>query len=342
MCVAQRRLVRLAPDDRIGNYCVERELGSTRTGALYQAVHAVLPRRAVLKVTQLAAFATQVLREACILEALRHPGAPQVYESGLLPERLPWFAVEAIEGLTLVERLAQGPLTALEVAQLVRDIAIVLEHAHRRGVVHRGLRPDRIVLTPRRRFPICIPDWSDARTHDAAHRIPHIASRESQQYIAPELLRGDTVDDRADIFALGVIAYLALTGKHPFTSLTSGRMPTSEAAPDAPPELAAMIDQMLSVDRYDRPSAAELRADLDWLAAALTSDAAPVAPIEDIELVDTDGVPAGIGPVTATVPQLPSLPRIRRPRWTPPYAQIAAEDDSDYAEIEVEEPTPAS
>jgi serine/threonine-protein kinase len=329
--------VRLAPDERIGNYCVERELGSTKTGALYQVVHTVLPRRAVLKVTVVPALATQLLREACLLEALRHPGAPQVYESGLLPDRRPWFAAELIEGVTLVERLVQGPLSPLEVVTIVRGVATILEDAHRRGVVHRGLRPDRIVLAPRRRFPICIPDWSDARTHDAAQRIPHVPSRESQQYIAPELLRGDTVDDRADIFALGVIAYLALTGKHPFTSLIAGRPPTGDAAPAAPPELAAMIDQMLSVDRYDRPSAAELRADLDWLAAALTSDAAPLAPIEDIELVDTDGVPAGIGPVTATVPQLPRLPRIRRPRWTPPYAQALADDDADYAEIEVED-----
>lgn len=303
--------MRFAPDDRIGNYRIERELGSTNTGVLYQVVHVVLPRRAVLKVTTLPPFAMQLLREACILDALRHPGAPSVYESGLLPDRRPWFAVEAIEGFTLAERIVQNPLTALETTQLVRDLACVLEHAHRRGVVHRGLRPDRVVITPRRRFPICIPDWSDARTHDAAHSIPHVPSPGTRHYVAPELVRGDTADDRADIYALGVIAFLALTGKHPDTSPLSGGAPTQANAPDAPAELAQIIDQMLSMDRYDRPSAAEVRADLEWLATALSSDAAPVAPIEDVVLVDTDGVPAG--PITAP------MPRIRRPRWTPPY-----------------------
>lgn len=311
--------MRLAPDDRIGNYRVERELGATSTGALYQVVHVVLPRRAVLKVTVLPPFAKQLLREACILEALRHPGAPAVYESGLLPDRRPWFAVEAIEGVSLVERIVQSAMSALEVTTLVRDIATVLEHAHRRGVVHRGLRPDRVVLTPRRRFSVCIPDWSDARTHDAAFAIPHVPSAGSRQYVAPELLKGDAVDDRADIYALGVIAFLALTGKHP------NGISTEHFLPDAPRELCAMIDQMLSHDRYDRPSAAEVRSDLDWLAAALSSDAAPVAPIEDIVLVDTDGVPAG--PITAPMEAV-TLPRIRKPRWTPTYTAITATDEA--------------
>lgn len=297
--------MRFAPDDTIGNYRVERELGSTATTTLYQVVHVVLPRRAVLKVTAQPAFAVPFLREACIVEALRHPGVPQVHESGLLADRRPWFAVEAIDGYTLVERIVQGPLDALETTLLVRDIATVLEHAHRRGIVHRGLRPDRVVLTPRRRFALCIPDWSNARAHDAAPAIPHVPTAETRHYLAPEAARGDTVDDRADVYALGVIALSALTGRHP---------EPGDAAVDAPPALARLVDQMRAPDRYDRPSSAEVRAELDGLAAALV-DAVPVTPIEDIELVDTDGVPA-----TAT------LPRIRRPRWTPPYATVTADE----------------
>lgn len=316
--VALRRRVRLAPDDRLGNYRVERELGSSPTGTLYQAVHVVLPRRAILKVATVSALAKQMLREACILEALRHPGAPQVYESGLLPDRRPWFAIEAVDGITLVERVARGTLGALETTTLVRDLANVLEHAHRRGVVHRGLRPERVVIASHRRFAVCIPDWSEARTHDAAHAIPHLPSAASQQFLAPEQLRGDAVDDRADVFALGVVAHFALTGEHPFSSL-EGRRSTRESCPAAPDELANMIDQMLSLDRYDRPSAAEVRSDLDWLASALSSDAAPVAPIEDVVLVDTDGIPAA--PL-----------RIRKPRWTPACAVPATDD---YAEIEI-------
>jgi serine/threonine protein kinase len=291
-------------DHRIGNYRVERELGPTTTGALYQGVHLVLPRRAVLKVmhaSKMQTFAVQLLREACLLEALHHPGIPQVYESGMLADRRPWFSYEMIDGVALTDRLLAGPLPAIEAASLVRDLASILEHAHKRGVVHRALRPDHIVLAANRRFAVAISDWTAARTHDALsseHTL--LPARNARAYLAPELLRGDAADDRADVYALGVIAYQALTGVLPRGDLTIDR------APDAPLELASLIDQMLSPDRFDRPTSAEIRADLDWLAEAMS-----------IELqVGSEPAPS-------------STLRIRKPRWTPaiepgPNAQLAA------------------
>src|ERR1044072_5120952 len=140
------------PDDRVGNYRVERELGPTGSGVLLLARHLVLPRRAIIKVVHAAfaavqPFVVQTLREACILEAIAHPGVPVVYESGVLPERRPWFAVEVSSGSTLGELFAARALTAnafppAEVAGLMRDLVDILEQAHRRGVIHRGLRPD--------------------------------------------------------------------------------------------------------------------------------------------------------------------------------------------------------
>src|SRR6185295_13211488 len=119
--------------------------------------HLVLPRRAILKVVhaafaQVKPFVVQTLREACIMEAIAHPGVPVVYESGVLRDRRPWFAFELISGSTLDELLASRALTANaftppEVAGLMRDLVDILEQAHRRGVIHRGLRPDRVVVT---------------------------------------------------------------------------------------------------------------------------------------------------------------------------------------------------
>src|ERR1043165_5240866 len=154
-----------SPDERIGNYRVEHELGPTGSGILLQARHQVLPRRAIIKVVHAdfageSPYLVQTLREACILEAISHPGVPIVYESGLLRDRRPWFAFELIHGTTLDDLLAPRALP-------IRELAHILEHAHRRGVIHRGLRPDRIVMTPQRRFPLCIPDWSEAIAHDA-------------------------------------------------------------------------------------------------------------------------------------------------------------------------------
>src|SRR5437868_1348012 len=120
----------LMPDDRIGNYRVEHELGPTGSGVLLQVRHQVLPRRAIIKVVH-AAFAgvspylVQTLREACILEAIGHPGVPVVYESGLLRDRRPWFAFEVISGPTLEDVFARGALPPGDVARLMRDLADV-------------------------------------------------------------------------------------------------------------------------------------------------------------------------------------------------------------------------
>ncbi len=277
---------------RIGEYRIERLLTRTATGIEYLGEHLVLPRRAVLKAMVPNVAPISMLREACILEALQHPGVVRVYESGLLPDRRPWFAREVIEGTSIASALAPGAIDRIDIIGLLRDLSEVLAHAHHRGIVHANLRPDKIMLTSRQRgFPLCIVDWSDARAHDAA-AAPHTPSMASWYYTAPEIISGDAIDDRADMFSIGVIAYRLLTGVLPFDGPmatardgTAMPPPTELRCPDAPRELTTMVDQMLAHDRWDRPSASEVHADLSWLAEAL---AVP---------------PQGL--------------RIRRPRWTP-------------------------
>jgi serine/threonine protein kinase len=306
------------PADRIGNYRVERELGPTGSGLLLLARHLVLPRRAIIKVVHAAfaavqPFVVQTLREACILEAIAHPGVPVVYESGVLPERRPWFAFERVGGPTLEELLAPGALAPGEVAALIRDLADILEHAHRRGVIHRGLRPDRVVITAERRYPLCIPDWSEAIAHDATTHVPQATPSGSRSYIAPELAHQgalgtqELVDDRVDVFALGAIAYRALTGQTPFAGPGAGPyIPAHELRPDAPAELAALIDTLLAFDRFDRPSASEVRADVDWLFASLPA-------LQQRAALGSELLYAGDGVREQTYAE----PRTRRPRWTP-------------------------
>jgi serine/threonine protein kinase len=303
------------PDERIATYRVERELGSTTTGVLYQAVHLVLPRRAVIKVAHAARgqqFAIQLLREACLLEALSHPGVPQVYESGLLEDRRPWFAAEIIEGMTLAERMLHGSLPSSDVATLIRDLASILEHAHKRGVVHRALRPDRVVITRKRpEISVALPDWSEARAHDSTGEAAGMPSRNSRPYLAPEVARGEVADDRADVYSLGVLAYHALTGGFPRGTETQPYIATVDRCPEAPRELAMLIDQMLSADRFDRPTCAEIRSDLEWLANALS-----------IELVLDDGM-------TTASPGM----RMRKPRWTPAIEPVMTEEPSDSSTV---------
>jgi serine/threonine-protein kinase len=286
----------------VGNYEIEREIGP----GLFEATHRVLPRRALVKIAR-GASALQLMREACILEALQHQGIVRVFESGVLSDKRPWLALEAVGGESLTSVFERGALPASETVRLVAGLAEILEHAHRRGVIHRALRPDHVVLTGRR---IVIADWSEARAHDAAAQIPHLPQPGTRAYLAPEVIRGDATDDRADVFALGVIAYQALTGVLPPLGIYP-YIPAATRNRNAPVELTTLIDQMLSPDRFDRPSASEVRAEL--LAMAFEETVA----LEHIVLVDTEGVP-----------ERPT-PRIRKPRWTPPISYVA----SDLAEL---------
>jgi serine/threonine protein kinase len=329
------------PGERIGNYRIECELGPSGSGLLFEAQHLVLPRRAIIKVVQ-SAFATdqrlvvQTLREACILEAIAHPGVPVVYEVELLPDGRPWFAFEANSGPTLDALLASGPLPVIEVAALIRDLADILEHAHRRGVIHRGLRPNRVVITATRRYPLCIPDWSEAIVHDATTHVQHVVSEASRSYIAPELLRHgadgpqNLIDSQVDVFALGVIAHRALTGGLPVARGLGAEpyAPSYERRRNAPRELTALIDSMLAFERLDRPSASEVRAGVDWLFATELHQvpvarpreappSVPVAPMSPDELV-----------------ALAQRQRFRRPRWTPEVRYVETTDFTDEAVTE--------
>lgn len=307
--MAGSAITRFKTNDRIGLYSIESELATDATGISYRAVHQVLPRRAIVKVMHAASvyppaikqpLAVHVLREACILEALHHPGVIRLYESGLLPDRRPWFAREMVIGASVADML--DPSVAIEridAVVLLRDVADVLDHAYRRGIIHCGLRPDRIVLTGRSRgYPICITEWGDARAHDAAPLGPYAPSPASWAYTSPELASGDPIDDRTDVFSLGVIAYQLFTGQRPFDGDAmmhdTQHVPTEVRCSDVPRELTGLIDSMLAYDRWDRPSMAEVHGDLSWLADQL----APVA-------------------------QSPQIVRIRRPRWTPNVVDIA-------------------
>lgn len=299
--------------DRIGEYRIERELGRSNGSVELDAYHLVLPRRAVIKVSAAQPVSMTVLREACILEALAHPGVVRVYEAGLTVDRRPYFAREVVHGTTIASTLAPGAIDRVDVVALLRDVADILAHAHGRGVVHGHLRPDRILMTGRTRlFPLCIIDWSDARAHDA-QTAPPVPTVASWYYTAPEVAAGDAIDDRADVFSLGVIAYRLLTGVLPFegpvavaSDGTTQHVPTEVRCPEAPRELTQLVDQMLAADHWDRPSSGEALEVLRWLSEVL---AVPAATAKG---------------------QL----RIRKPRWTPALdfgrslgAEVIEDDD---------------
>ncbi|MDX2094064.1 MAG: protein kinase [Kofleriaceae bacterium] len=234
-----RTVDRIVEGSRLGDYAIEHELAVEEIGVVYLGKHVVLPRLAELKIMHageawLRAKAVQMLREACLLEALTHPGVPRVFECGMLEDKRPWAAFEHVEGITLGAELANGALQVGEVLELVRDVADILDHIHRRGIVHRRLSADAVVRARRRRYPVCVRNWSDACPLDAEGHI--------------------TLDPRDDVHELGVIAYRGLTGQMPDLAGSA-----RERITNAPPDVARLVDLMLSIDPSDRPSSAEVR-----------------------------------------------------------------------------------
>lgn len=230
---------------RVGDYVVEREVAYETAAIVYLATHVVLPRKAHVKVSHpgTRTAAVQLLREACILEALSHPGAPRVYECGVLADRRPWSSIEQLPGITLDRFVGDHPAALSDVVVALRDVADVLRHAHERGIVHRRLTASAIVRTQRRRSIYAIDDWADARTLDA---------------------KADAaVDSRDDILALGAIVFRALTARDPEPGVSVATHCSS-----APTELIALIDQMLA-EPGGRPTADEVYDRGLWLCETL-------------------------------------------------------------------------
>jgi serine/threonine-protein kinase len=305
---------------RIGDYVVERELAAKPGLVAWSATHTLLPRRARISTVhpafvEVPAVAMQLTREACLLEALRHPGVPRVFECGHLPDRRPWVASELIEGVSLATILAEdGRLAMPMVLALLAEVAEILHHVHTRGLVHRNLRPD--AITRRSEGPSII-DWGDARGRDE-DPIAHVP-QDRGAYQSPEVVAGEPGDSRADVFALGVIACEALAG------VRTARA-TAHRFPSAPARLTALLDRMLARDPVARPTSAEVRAEALAIAEQVAAVVAPPADedgadvqIEDVEL----GTGLAAEAEAAVEPPPPPLPPPADADWASDFSQRA-------------------
>ncbi len=258
----------LVVGDRIADYVVDEHLPTRGSGHLYLASHLVLPRRAVIKILPLAVGAAreltvEQLREACIVDAIDHPGVPRLFETGVLPDRRHWVALEHIDGPSLADALDAHAVEDHAVMTIVRDVADVLASVHAQGLVHANVVPSAVVVPTRaRRHPLCLVDWGAARTLDSTRPLPLAPPRSSLGYLAPEQLHGKPIDASADVFALGMIA----------------RELGADAQSDLPPMFLALVDRMLAVEPAERPTAADVRDAVTWLCTQ-ADDSARTQPV---------------------------------------------------------------
>lgn len=209
-----------------GQFRLESLLGRGGMGEVYLAEQLELGRQVVLKLLLHSQWSSPEVeerfrREARVLARLNHPNIVQLYSFGRSDDGISYLAMEYIEGRTLTSMITErGALPESLVLSMLDQICSALVEAHRHGIVHRDLKPDNVMTTERYGQPafVKVLDFGIAkltRTHDA--RLTQSgAILGTPQYMAPEQLREQPVDERTDIYALGLIGYELLTGEVPF------------------------------------------------------------------------------------------------------------------------------
>ena len=227
----------LSPGTILGQYEIRSPLGAGGMGEVYRAHDTRLDREVAIKVLRDFVFTNpdrlaRFEQEAKAAAALNHPNIVAVYQFGAY-EGSPYLVTELLEGETLRDRLQHGPLPLRKAVDYGIQIADGLAAAHKKGIVHRDLKPENLFLVKDGRVKILDfgvakilqPDDEDAPGVDSAH-LPTLGTKPgvvlgTWGYMSPEQVRGQVVDQRSDIFALGAILHEMVTGKHTFGRPTS-------------------------------------------------------------------------------------------------------------------------
>jgi serine/threonine-protein kinase len=257
-----------------GEYSLERELGRGGMGIVYLARDVQLDRQVAIKVLPTALASRADLRERFMREArtaagLSHPNIVPIHRVGEAGEFV-FFVMAYIDGESLGQRLREhGPLTPTAAAKLLREVAWALAYAHGRGVVHRDVKPDNILIE-RETGRALVTDFGIAQvaTIAALGNAAGDAVTEPGQimgtahFMSPEQAANDPIDGRSDLYSLGVVGFLALSGSLPFNAssvpallakqLTASPPPLAQAVPAVPERLARTIDRCLRKDRDER------------------------------------------------------------------------------------------
>ncbi|PYR63416.1 MAG: hypothetical protein DMF91_03540 [Acidobacteria bacterium] len=276
----------------LGQYQIQEQLGAGGMGVVYRAYDTRLQRTVALKLLTDAATdldGRRLLSEARAASGLNHPNICTIYEVGEAGGRT-YIAMEYVEGQPLGAIISRSGLSPYLIARYGAQIADALAHAHERGIIHRDLKTSNVVITPEGRAKVL--DFGLARRIRGealseltrSEKLPVTTTVEGTlHYMAPEVLRGEMADGRADVWALGVVLYEMAAGERPFRGrtgfeLTSAilREPTPPLSSQVPEVQRAVIERCLAKDvsaRYQR--AADARAALE---VSAPHDAAAVAP----------------------------------------------------------------
>jgi Tol biopolymer transport system component len=292
----------LAAGTRLGPYEILGAIGAGGMGEVYRARDTRLERAVAVKVlpTHLSSspeVRQRFEREAKTISQLSHPHICALYDVGREGEH-EYLVMELLEGETLSERLAKGPLPLDQTLRFGVEIADALDKAHRQGIVHRDLKPANVMLT---RSGVKLLDFGLAKAMTPATQQSSLTALPTQQgltqegtilgtfqYMAPEQLEGKEADGRTDVFAFGAVLYEMATGKKAFAApsqaslitaiMSSEPAPISSLQPTSPVALDRIVRTCLAKDPEERwQSASDLKRELRWVAEGSASGIASVS-----------------------------------------------------------------
>lgn len=261
--------------EQISRYRLLEEIGRGGMGVVYRARDGHLGRDVAVKVLGASTASDGSLRkrfrqEARALSLLNHPSISTVFDFDS-DDGLDFLVMELVEGQSLEERVRGGPLAEAEVADIGAQVAAALAAAHEQGVIHRDLKPGNVIVTPKGRVKLL--DFGlailcpgalaspDTRSIDETNRLIGTLA-----YMSPEQLLGREVDERSDLFSLGVLLFEMATGRRPFDAPLSTALTNQVLHQPAPslgtlgakvtPSLEALIASLLEKDPKRRPESA--------------------------------------------------------------------------------------
>jgi serine/threonine-protein kinase len=300
--------------ESIAHYRIIKQLGAGGMGEVYLALDTKLDRKVAIKVLQPDSLADENLKKRLIKEAraaakLDHPNICAVYDVNEA-DSFTFIVMQYIEGETLGEKMLLDPLELSTALAIAEQAAEGLAEAHRNGVLHRDIKPQNLMITPRGQLKIL--DFGLAKQMRLGDSVDFEAPTATMlstpgqvvgtmPYMSPEQLHGEPLDACSDIFSLGVVFYEMLAGKHPFQDKSAAGtlsrimlgdpMPTERFNAQVSPELQAVLNKMLSKEKAARyQSAQELLTDLRRLPAKLSTNDANAKPTEQFSAVTTNKI----------------------------------------------------
>ncbi len=249
-----------------GQYRLQREVGRGGMGVVYVAHDERLDRLVAIKtlpphLSNDAVVRDRFLREARTAAALSHPNIVSVHRADEIGGAV-FFVMGYVDGESLAHRIQRaGPLPPKQLIPILHDVVDALGYAHTRGVIHRDVKAENILLDANTQRAM-VTDFGIARVAATAPMTATGTVLGTVSYMSPEQVAGDHVDGRSDLYSLGVLAFYALAGRFPFESQTPSAVLVAhvtkappallDVAPHVPEGVAAIVDRLLRKDPTER------------------------------------------------------------------------------------------